>query len=489
MKRVVVDHFGAREALTVVEDEDPRPGPGEVRVRVLAARVSFTDAQLRAGTYLGVPKPPFTPGYELGAAEELGPACSRLRPGLRVAALTAYGGYAERVCVPEAEAVEVPDGELDPAQVVSLVLTYTTAYQLLQRKASARSGETVLVHGAGGRVGNAVLKLGALAGLRLFGTASARDWAAVERLGAVAIDYQREDFLTRVRELTGDGVDVVLDGLGGVTSLRSFRALGHGGWSLGRPLRHSRLRAQEPPGVARVVCHDRGRGTVRPARAPPASARLPRPAAARQSPMAARGRTAPRAPGGWRPPATAVVPAGFSVLLELLRGDKIHPVVAEPLPLSDARRAHELLEGSAAKGNSSSCRNRLRRRGHDHDRAGPLAATAAGRRGAVPANRTGRHRRWSCMAHRAGDRLVLGDTCAALGTPTVAPASSAVTIPAARPGPELGGSPCRSADSGAGVRERAKRNAPSRIAPAATTRAGPGDAAPGVRRRRHPNRA
>ena len=109
--------------------------------------------------------------------------------GLRVAALTAYGGYAERVCVPEAEAVEVPD-ELDPAQVVSLVLTYTTAYQLLQRKASARSGETVLVHGAGGRVGNAVLELGALAGLRLFGTASARDWAAVERLGAVAIDYR-----------------------------------------------------------------------------------------------------------------------------------------------------------------------------------------------------------------------------------------------------------------------------------------------------------
>ena len=229
MKRVVVDHFGGPEVLRVVEDDDPRPGPGEVRVRVLAAGVSFTDAQLRAGTYLGVPKPPFTPGYELvGVVEELGPGCSRLRVGDRIGALTVWGADAERVCVPEADAVEVPE-DLDPAEVVSLVFTYMTAYQLLHRTAMVKSGETVLVHGAAGRVGTAVLELGALAGLRLYGTASARDRAAVERLGAVAIDYRNEDFLARVRELTGDGVDVVLDGLGGPLSLRSFRALRPGG--------------------------------------------------------------------------------------------------------------------------------------------------------------------------------------------------------------------------------------------------------------------
>src|SRR5512133_3206607 len=135
MKRVVVDHYGGPEALRMGEEEDPRPGPSEVRVRVLAAGVSFTDAQLRAGSYLGVPKPPFTPGYELvGVVEELGPGCSRLRPGVRVAALTAYGAYAERVCVPEAEVVEVPE-DLDPAEVVGLVLPYMTAYQLLHRTA------------------------------------------------------------------------------------------------------------------------------------------------------------------------------------------------------------------------------------------------------------------------------------------------------------------------------------------------------------------
>ena len=261
MKRVVVERFGGPEVLRVVEDEVPRPGPGEVLVRVLAAGVSFTDSQLRAGTYIpACPKPPFTPGYELvGVVEELGPGCSRLRVGDRIGALTVWGADAERVCVPEASAVEVPE-DLDPAEVVSLVFTYMTAYQVLHRTAKAKSGETVLVHGAAGRVGTAVLELGALAGLRLYGTASARDRAAVERLGAVAIDYRSEDFLARVRELTGDGVDVVLDWLGGPLSLRSFRALRPGG-RLVVFGRYATLvaRAQELAGGDPVVCGDRGR--------------------------------------------------------------------------------------------------------------------------------------------------------------------------------------------------------------------------------------
>src|SRR5437763_13837148 len=157
MKRVVVDHFGGPEVLKVIEEDAPRPGPGEVRVRVLAAGVSFTDALIRAGTYLGGPKPPFTPGYELvGIVEELGQGCSRLRPGDRVGALTVWGADAERVCVPEKYAVAVPE-DLDPAEVVSLVFPYMTAYQLLHRAAMAKRGETVLMHGAAGRVGIAVL--------------------------------------------------------------------------------------------------------------------------------------------------------------------------------------------------------------------------------------------------------------------------------------------------------------------------------------------
>src|SRR5690349_24444131 len=117
MRRVIVDHFGGPEVLKVVETAVPEPGEREVRLRLLAAGVSFTDSQLRAGTYLGGPKPPFTPGYELvGVVEARGEGCRRLRAGDRVGALTVWGAGAERVCVPERYAVEVPE-ELHPAEV------------------------------------------------------------------------------------------------------------------------------------------------------------------------------------------------------------------------------------------------------------------------------------------------------------------------------------------------------------------------------------
>jgi NADPH:quinone reductase-like Zn-dependent oxidoreductase len=351
MKRVIVDRFGGPDVLKVVEEADPRPGPGEVRVRVLAAGVSFTDAQIRAGTYMGGPKPPFTPGYELvGVVEELGAGCKRLRPGDRVGALTVWGADAERVCVPEKYAVEVPE-DLDPAEVVSLIFPYMTAYQMLHRTARVKRGETVLVHGAAGRVGTAALELGAVAGLRLIGTAAARDRAAVERLGAVAIDYRNEDFLARVRELTGDGVDVALDGLGGAVSLRSFRALRPGGRlvlyghyaTLARGRKSRRAWIDWYATTAAVaLC-----GLLAPRRRVLAY-RIQRLRDSRQwLPVAGR-RPARLVGGGPRNPQW--FREDFSALLDLLRGDKIHPGVAARLPLIEARRAHEMLERSAATG-------------------------------------------------------------------------------------------------------------------------------------------
>ncbi len=352
MKRVVVDHFGGPEVLKVIEDEDPSPGPGEVRVRVLAAGVSYTDALLRAGSYLGVPKPPFTPGYELvGVVEELGPGCSRLRVGDRVGTLTVWGADAERVCVLEENTVEVPE-DLDPEKVLSLVFMYMTAYQLLHRTAAVKSGETLLVHGAAGRVGTAVLELGAVAGIRMYGTCSSRDMAAVERRGAVAIDYRNEDFLARVRELTdGEGLDVVLDGFGGGLSLRSFRALRRGG----------RLVVF---GHSGTVAHGRKswRGWIKWYATTAAVAlwgrlsprrrvlvyRIQRLREGRQVLPVSGRHPAPRVGGGPRDPEW--FREDFRVLLELLREGKIHPAVAERMPLSDARRAHELLESSADKG-------------------------------------------------------------------------------------------------------------------------------------------
>jgi NADPH:quinone reductase-like Zn-dependent oxidoreductase len=352
MKRVVVDRFGGPDVLKVVEDDDPRPGRGEVRVKVLAAGVSFTDSMLRAGTYLGVPKPPFTPGYELvGVVEELGPGCKRLRVGDRIGSLTVWGADADRVCVLEENAVEVPD-DLDPAQVLGLVFTYMTAYQILHRTAKVKRGETVLVHGAAGRVGTAVLELAAVDGLGVYGTCSARDRAAVEALGATAIDYRNEDFVGRARELTGGkGVDVVLDGLGGKLSLRSFRALARGGrlvvFGHSDTLRngHKSWRgwAEWYAATGAVALW----GALSPTKRVSAyriqklrEGRQVLPVSPRHAALPVGG--GPRDPEWFR--------HDFAVLLDLLRHGRIRPVVAERLSLDEARHAHELLDSSASKG-------------------------------------------------------------------------------------------------------------------------------------------
>jgi NADPH:quinone reductase-like Zn-dependent oxidoreductase len=351
MERVLVERYGGPEVVRVVQTRDPVPGSGEVRVRVLAAGVSFTDSQLRAGTYLGVPKPPFTPGYELvGVVDQVGPDCSRLQVGDRVAALTVWGADAEAVCVRESDAVEVP-ADLDPAELAGLVLTYMTAYQLLHRMAKVQKGESVLVHGAAGRVGTAVLELGAVAGAHMFGTAAQRDLSAVERLGAVAIDFQHEDFLARVRALPEHGVDVVLDGLGGALSLRSFRALRRGGrlvvFGHYSTLVHGRKSwrgwGEWYAATGAVALW----GLLSPRRTVMAY-RIQRLRQGHQVLPVSRRRAAPPVGGGPRDPVQ--FREDFAALVELLREGRIHPVVAERLPLSQARRAHELLETSAEKG-------------------------------------------------------------------------------------------------------------------------------------------
>ena len=352
MKRVVVDRYGGPEVLRVVEDAIPEPGQGEVRVRVLAAGVSYTDAMLRVGSYLGVPKPPFTPGYELvGVVEELGPGCKRLHIGDRIGSLTVWGADAERVCVLEENAVEVPE-DIDPGEILSLVFIYMTAFQILHRTAKVERGESVLVHGAAGRVGTAVLELGAVAGLRMFGTCSAGDFAAVERLGAVPIDYRSEDFLTRVHELTGGrGVDVVLDGFGGGLSLRSFRALrpggrlvvfGHSGTvANGRKSWRGWIKwyaATAAVGIWGFVSPGRRVYAYRIQKLRDRHQALP--VSGRREALPVGG--GPRQPAWYR--------EDFAALLELLRAGKIHPAVADRLPLTEARHGHELLESAAAKG-------------------------------------------------------------------------------------------------------------------------------------------
>src|SRR3982751_5639470 len=172
--RIIVTHYGGPDALQVLEEECPEPNGGEVRVRVLAAGVSLPDLMMREGVHPETPPLPFTPGWDLiGVVDQLGSGISGIDPGQRVAALPISGAYAEFVCLPQRELVPVPSG-LDPAEAVSLVLNYVTAYQMLHHSAKVRSGQRVLIHGAAGGVGTALLQLGHVAGLETYGTCSSR---------------------------------------------------------------------------------------------------------------------------------------------------------------------------------------------------------------------------------------------------------------------------------------------------------------------------
>jgi NADPH:quinone reductase-like Zn-dependent oxidoreductase len=227
--RVVITALGGPDVLKYVQEELPIPQPGQVRVKIFAAGVAFADVLMRHGLYPGTPKFPFAPGYDIvGEVDALGDGVSRFTIGQRVAALTMIGGYSRYTLVSATRLVRVPDA-LDPAEAVSLVLNYVTAYQMLHRVARLREGQRVLIHGAAGGVGTAVLQLGKIAGLEMFGTAYRAKQGLVASLGAVPIDYRSENFAERLRQLAPGGVDAVLDPIGGKNWWASYNCLTTGG--------------------------------------------------------------------------------------------------------------------------------------------------------------------------------------------------------------------------------------------------------------------
>ena len=323
-RRIMVSRYGGPDVMTVVEEPLPEPGPGEVRVRILVAGVGYPDVLIREGTYPGGPKPPFTPGYEfIGIVDKVGAGVKTFEIGQRVGALSVYGSHADYLCVPAWWLVPVPVG-LDPAEAAIVVFNYLTAYQMLHRTARVRQRERLLVHGAAGGVGTAVLQLGRIDGLELYGTGSATQAGVISAFGATPIDYTKGSFVERIRELTGDGVDVVLDGIGGSVALRSYRALrrggrlvmyGHYGTTIGGRKSARRIAAFYLYGALVFA------GNL-----------LPNGKRVLAFQVA---KLRDRHPTWFREDATA--------LFELLAKRKITPIVAERIPLVEARRAHENL--------------------------------------------------------------------------------------------------------------------------------------------------
>jgi len=336
-RRIVVSHYGGPDTLELLEEERPEPKRGGVRLRVLAAGVSLPDVMMREGIHPETPTLPFTPGWDLvGEVDRVGPGTSGIEQGQMVAALPISGAYAEFVCLPQRELVPVPSG-LDAAEAVSLVLNYVTAYQMLHRCANVRPGQRVLIHGAAGGVGSALLQLGRLAGLEMYGTCSAQAKSAVSELGGVPIDYQHLDFVEEVHRVTTEGVEVVFDGIGGGHIWRSRKAVRPGGtvvaYGLTASLRGGRSISAHPGhrhrfrGIAIFGVFIAG-GWLLPGRK-------------RVLPYSIQWLKRLR-PAWFRQDLTA--------LLHLLREQRIKPLIARRFPLTEARQAHELLGAGGITG-------------------------------------------------------------------------------------------------------------------------------------------
>jgi len=304
---------------------------------VQAAGVSLPDVMAREGVHPETPPVPFTPGWDLvGVVDRLGGGVSGIEPGQIVAALPIHGAYAEYVCLPQRELVPVPSG-LDAAEAVSLGLNYVTAYQMMHRSVTVEPGRRALIHGASGGVGTALLQLGRLAGLEMYGTCSSRAALAVSDLGGIPIDYRNQDFVEEIHRLTNEGVDVVFDPIGGSHLWQSRKALHPGGTVVGYGLISS-IRG-EGLSSGRPGRRQRYRGTAI---------------------------FGLYIAGGWLLPGRKrVIPYSiqtlkrlkpeffrqdFIALLDLLKQQKIKPLIARRFPLVEARQAHEILEKGGVTG-------------------------------------------------------------------------------------------------------------------------------------------
>ena len=223
MKAIRVHKFGGPEVLQLDDVPDPKPGPGQVVVRIRAAGVNPVDTYIRSGSYAMLPTLPYVPGNDCaGVIETVGQGVTRFKRGDRVYVVRTTtpmtGGYAE-LALCEASTVHPLPANVSFSQGAGVSVPYGTAYRGLHHKAHARSGETLLVHGASGGVGIAAVQLGVAHGMTVVGTAGTeRGRKLVQEHGAHhVLDHSTSDYLTKLMEVTGTrGADVILEMLANV---------------------------------------------------------------------------------------------------------------------------------------------------------------------------------------------------------------------------------------------------------------------------------
>lgn len=317
MKAVVCRGLTGPDGLVLEELPDPgHPGPGQVRIRIAAAGLNYADLLVTAGKYQVKHRPPFVLGFEAaGLVEAVGPDVADFQVGDRVMAIPEAGGFAE-VAIVAADAVYPAPKGLDAAAAAGFPIAYGTSYLALVEQAKLQAGEWLLVHGAAGGVGLTAVEIGKALGARVIATAGGPDKCAIAKAHGAdhVVDYKSEDIRERVKQIAGT-VDVVYDPVGGSAFEASLRVVN---WN------------------ARILIIGFAGGPVPQI---PANILLVKNVAAMGFYF-----------GSWRKHRPGLVRQGFAALDGLVRAGQVNPLVSHRLPLSDFRKALQLIESRQSTG-------------------------------------------------------------------------------------------------------------------------------------------
>lgn len=228
MKAILCSQFCEPDDLVLADIDDPVAANGEVVIAIKAAALNFFDILMIQGKYQVKPPFPFSPAAEVaGVIESIGSGVTDLKVGDRVVASVGYNGAREKVAVPAASAVKIPDN-LDFDRAAGVIITYGTALHALEDRASPKPGETLAVLGAAGGTGLAACELGKLLGLKVIACASSNEKLEfAKKHGAdIGLNYATEDLKEGLKKLTdGRGVDIIFDPVGGKFAEASLRAI------------------------------------------------------------------------------------------------------------------------------------------------------------------------------------------------------------------------------------------------------------------------
>ena len=330
MRAMVVKRYGNPDVFEMREVPDPQLKPGEVLIRVKAVGVNFADLLQRMGIYPGVPKPPFVPGFEVaGVVEKVadggrGGEGDPIRPGDAVCALTQFNAYAEWVAAPARQVFRLPAGmPFDDAAAIPG--NYITAYHAMFTMGNLQAGDRILIHGAAGGVGIAAVQLARARGLEIFGTAGPTKQEYLRKIGVDhAIDYEKSHFVDVVRKFSPDGIEMVMDAIGGKSFANSYKCLG----STGRLVVYGFSTAAGPDGKRSLV---RGLGGL-----------LQNP---RFNPLTLlRDNTSVIGVNlGKMHSRAALMRAELTEIFKLYDSGKVKPVIGKSFPLGDAASAHKYI--------------------------------------------------------------------------------------------------------------------------------------------------